>query len=262
MIKIDKGNYKTPAVLLNEGVAERNANSALYEGASAGFHLTNNSTRSKFEFSSDIYAHDTVKELLKHIQSHKCCFCEAKITHISYGDVEHFRPKAAYKQDENSNLEYPGYFWLAYEWSNLYLSCQICNGRNKLNYFPLEDNLNRANPLLRDIALEDPSFIDPGGNINPEDHISFHGAIPESSTAKGTITIKYLGLDREELNEDRLESLARLRALENIVEITADSIKAPEARKRFLDLLETCVSEWSEYSSMFKCNFKTHLAKI
>lgn len=53
------------------------------------------------DFDGDIYGDKSVKEILKTMQYDKCCFCESKITHIDYGDVEHFRPKAAYKQNKN-----------------------------------------------------------------------------------------------------------------------------------------------------------------
>src|SRR5687768_2476393 len=98
MIRINKTKYPPPPVLLKEGALECNAYIASYTSASPGYHLADHSARTKFDFSSAIYAHDSVKELLKHIQDHKCCFCEAKVSHISHGDIEHFRPKAAFRQ--------------------------------------------------------------------------------------------------------------------------------------------------------------------
>ena len=58
-------------------------------------------------------------------------FCESKVSHIAYGDVEHFRPKAGYRQRPEDPLVQPGYYWLAYEWSNLLFCCQLCNQRFK-----------------------------------------------------------------------------------------------------------------------------------
>jgi Transposase, Mutator family len=67
---------------------------------------------------------------------------------LSYGDVEHFRPKGGVRQDEKDKLLPVDYFWLAYEWSNLFLACQICNQRFKKNLFPLEDKNKRAKSHL------------------------------------------------------------------------------------------------------------------
>ena len=78
-------------------------------------------------------------------QHGKCFLCESKITHISFGDVEHFRPKGGSRQttDEKA-MKVPGYFWLAYAWQNLFLACQLCNQRYKKNLFPLENPDERA----------------------------------------------------------------------------------------------------------------------
>ena len=93
---------------------------------------------SDFDFDSSIYGAKSVKNKLKLAQNHKCGFCEAKLDHIAYGDVEHFRPKAGYRQKGNDPLQKPGYYWLAYEWDNLLFSCQICNQRYKKNLFPIK----------------------------------------------------------------------------------------------------------------------------
>ncbi|ALL05630.1 hypothetical protein AQ505_09065 [Pedobacter sp. PACM 27299] len=262
MIKISKAGFEIPKVLVEDGLLLRDEYVLMYTNSPGGFHLDDDKIRTKFSFCSKIYGHEDVKDLLKHVQNDKCCFCEAKISHIAYGDVEHFRPKAAYKNGENSDYVYPGYYWLCYDWGNLYFSCQICNQRFKGNYFPISDSGIRACSIVRDISFEDPLFLDPGGTDDPEHHIYFDGAIPGSNTVKGKTTIKYLGLDREELNEDRLTSLERLRCLERIVWLTADSMNAVVARRAFLDQLETCVSNWSEYSSMFKSNFSKYLKEI
>src|SRR5665213_604905 len=95
------------------------------------------------DFDRKIYGHVEVKEALKSIQDYKCCFCESKISHISPGDVEHFRPKAGWVQNDE-RLNKPGYYWLAYNWDNLLLSCEICHKRNKKNYFPLLTDSPRA----------------------------------------------------------------------------------------------------------------------
>ena len=128
-----------------------------------------------FKFDAAIYGHTEVKgDLIKH-QHNKCCFCESKIGHISYGDVEHFRPKAGWVQDAE-NINQPGYYWLAYDWDNLLLSCQLCNQRHKKNYFPLSNNDNRA-IATQNIVVEQPLFIHPA-NDNPEDFIYFKEEIP------------------------------------------------------------------------------------
>ena len=81
----------------------------------------------KLPIDAKIYGHPQVKDQLKAEQHDKCCFCEADFTANGYGDVEHFRPKGGYQQTEKGKISKPGYYWLAYEWQNLFFSCQICN---------------------------------------------------------------------------------------------------------------------------------------
>jgi hypothetical protein len=72
-----------------------------------------------FKFNSKIYGSRTVKNALRKAQHEKCALCESKVSHIAYGDVEHFRPKAGYRQKPGDRLVQPGYYRLAYEWANL-----------------------------------------------------------------------------------------------------------------------------------------------
>ncbi len=122
MIHIERA-YPTPATLT----------SARAETARRELAQQVEADPSKLTIKSDIYAAPDVKQTLKDMQHGKCCFCESKITHIAYGDVEHFRPKKAVLQD--GQLERPGYYWLAYTWENLLFSCELCNRREKGAWF-------------------------------------------------------------------------------------------------------------------------------
>ena len=125
MVRIDKSGTPVPEILApGEEGHQKTEN----------MKLDYDNGKSTFSFSSRIYGHKTVKETLKNLQYHKCCFCEAKITHISHGDVEHFRPKGGFQTSLNERLTKPGYYWLAYDFSNLFLACQICNQSYKKNY--------------------------------------------------------------------------------------------------------------------------------
>lgn len=74
------------------------------------------------------YGHPRVKDELVKMFHGKCAYCESKITVVTYGAIEHFRPKS----------EYPD---LTFEWSNLLLSCDVCNdGSHKGTNFPLDVN--------------------------------------------------------------------------------------------------------------------------
>jgi uncharacterized protein (TIGR02646 family) len=175
-----------PDVLLDRGAA---ATRALCEAYDRGAVLP--------EFDADIYAHPTVKDALRAAQHRKCAFCESRFDHIGYGDVEHFRPKAGYKQRDADQLRQPGYYWLAYAWENLFYSCQLCNQRFKRNLFPLRDGRRRAHPRTRTIVREEPLLIDPS-RLDPSEYIGFREemAFAVNGCREGETTIQVLGLNR------------------------------------------------------------------
>ncbi|MDQ5929799.1 MAG: hypothetical protein QG594_1580 [Bacteroidota bacterium] len=135
------------------------------------------------------YNHSDVKTSLKKMFKNKCAFCESRITHIDYGQIEHFKPKSKYPN-------------LCFDWENFLLSCSICNGKsNKGDKFPLEN--------------EDGPFINPVDE-NPDDFLKFEFdkitqtflIFPKNN--RGFTTIKELGLDRDDLIENRTIELSKI----------------------------------------------------
>jgi uncharacterized protein (TIGR02646 family) len=182
------------------------------------------------------------------MQHGKCAFCESKVAHISYGDVEHFRPKAAYRQSETAKLKKPGYFWLAYSWDNLFFTCELCNRRHKANLFPLTRESGRAHLHNDDVTAESPMFINPAEE-DPEALIAFDEAgVPYaiSNDERANITIKSLGLDRPELNIRRLEHLEILKDLRDLIVVCAGTPKAMLAERN----LRRRLSDSAEFAAM------------
>lgn len=95
-----------------------------------------------------------VRDKLNEYYYHKCAYCE---TRGGKADIEHYRPKKNVK--ENTNHE-GGYYWLAYEWSNLLPSCKDCNR---------EGGKNAMFPILGTYVVA-PTFLT-NGNLNPQDFL-------------------------------------------------------------------------------------------
>lgn len=250
MIQLKKKHtVPAPPILVNKGMAETAILCAQYAAGKVNF-----------KFDNEIYGHPDVKTLLRTVQDGKCCFCEAKIEHISYGDVEHYRPKAGWVQEEEK-LNWPGYYWLAYDWDNLFLSCEICNQRHKKNFFPLSDNAKRALSHEQEIKEESPVFIKPDIE-DPEKFIEFKEEIPFSKgdSPRGTQTIKKLGLDREALNERRREKLGLIRDIYNLAKDTP--VTTPEIKQKAVNLIKKRALEFTadtaEYAAMFRAFFKSN----
>ncbi len=166
----------------------------------------------KLQFRRDRYAGARVP--LLRAQHGKCAFCESKIEHVMTGDVEHFRPKAGVRQAPGDALERPGYYWLAYRWTNLLVACQQCNQREKGNLFPLTEPARRARSPEGDLTAEGPLFVDPSAE-DPSKFIGWRGevAFPVGGGERGRTTTEALGLNRLPLLARRRDRLECLRAL-------------------------------------------------
>lgn len=211
MIKIDKGN--SPAGLVTNGTALTNANIVLYNGNINGY----SSGVSTFTFTA-AYKSDEVKQALITCQNNKCCFSEAKFTG-DYPDVEHFRPKGRVDEYYSDNRLYPGYYWLAYKWENLFLSKTRPNTSQKRNFFPLYTEGNRNRNHLG-TNIEEPILIDPGLE-NPRDFIKFHNDEPVGvdHNGRGKFNIDFFDLRHSEFEEARRTKLGLLKGLKESVDL-------------------------------------------
>ena len=241
MITVNKPKL-APKILRTTGKKKTQANCTSYTRNARSY----DSGQKKFDFDSNVYAHKTVKDALRKAQHGKCCFCESKVTHISYGDVEHFRPKAGVRQKSGDALERPGYYWLAYEWSNLFLSCQLCNQRYKENLFPLKKPANRAKSHDDNVGTEKPMFMDPTEEVGK--YISFREEVifAVGDNPRGKVTIRALGLDRGELNDMRRDWYDKLELIYKLANLTHPVPASAKAKK----LIAKSVRSSSQYFSM------------
>jgi hypothetical protein len=104
---------------------------------------------------NDLY--QALKNCLKEYFHGKCAYCESDFEAVSWGDVEHYRPKR-----KVTGAIHPGYYWLAYEPSNLMPSCERCNRADgKLNKFPIAATGKRALAEGDDLGAEAPLLLNP-----------------------------------------------------------------------------------------------------
>ncbi len=156
----------------------------------------------------------------------KCAYCETKLT--EGWNVDHHRPKKRVKE----RPDHPGYYWLAYEWTNLYPACNGCNqhlrdrphwdanqqndrAAGKADQFPLDDERHRAMSPTDDIARELPYVLDPCDD-EPQLYLTFDiqgNVLAIDDDVFGETTIDVCHLDRYRL------SLARAKVIETVVEM-------------------------------------------
>ena len=207
MIHLDKP-IKAPLGLLSRGNTATQTDCEAYIGNRAAY----DSGKLKFNIIGSIYGSAKVRNALKTLQHDKCCYCESKLSATSAGRIDHFRPKSAVRQDKRSKRLYPGYFWLAYRWSNLVLACERCNLK-KSDYFPLEEPGQRVRNHLESLDMETPLLLNPYVETEPSLHLTFDGSACDPRTERGRVTITVLGLNRPGLQEERQRVLDLLTSL-------------------------------------------------
>jgi uncharacterized protein (TIGR02646 family) len=214
----------------------------------------------RFKFDDSLYGAKEVKEALRQAQHGKCAFCESMVAHIAHGDVEHFRPKAGFVQREGGALTRPGYYWLVYEWTNLFFACQLCNQRFKKNLFPLRNPAQRALSHRDDLRKEKPLLLDPSA-VDPAKYLGFREefAYPIRNSKVGQITIAVLGLNRVELADMRRQFLRPIKRLITTRNLLADRLAADgpdsqlEAELVLLDAeLQASTEDTAQFAAMVR----------
>ncbi len=185
--------------------------------------------KKKLENALNKYGQENIKKALVEMFCGKCAYCEAKITHIDYGDIEHFRPKDMYPL-------------LAVEWENLLFACGVCNGAEfKGTKFPL----NNANePLLLNPCVDEPN-----------EHLEFefdemtYLAIVVAKSGKGTNSIETYGLNRNRTQDDLLQH--RSLFIKKLI-ILANCYNSDRDCQELLDRACINMSEYSAFAKMVR----------
>ena len=114
---------------------------------------TNHTARCKYLKDHAIWR--DFKEILIKYYGHICWYSECALTG-SYGDVDHFRPKNRSTKANGECILPDGYWWLAYDYLNYRLSCEVCNRPSgeggKKDIFPLKQDVSPSEPFAENEA--------------------------------------------------------------------------------------------------------------
>ena len=172
----------------------------------------------------------------------KCAYCETKIYSGMHGDVEHFRPKGGVTDQAGKPImlgdeEHPGYYWLAYDWTNMLPACQLCNqpstrrsqGRliGKRDYFPVLGDVRAAAP--GEEADELPLLINPAWE-DPAPHFELdETGVLGAKTERGQACIDVFGLNARDLPNDRASVYQDTQRL--VMDLTYEAGKDANSRR-------------------------------
>ncbi len=240
MIKIEKGPAPQELIIKEAELVKKMI--GLYDVDKANYE----SAKEKFEFTQD-YKMDAVKTALIQCQNNKCCFSESKFTR-DYPNVEHFRPKGKIDPYPKGKSEYPGYYWLAYNWDNLFLCKSAINSSDKRNYFPLMNGSPRNRNHSQN-EIEIPFLIDVNKE-NPRDFIRFHNEEPFGIDERGKFNVTFFQLRHHELDEARRTRFKLLMLIKDAVDIGIKyGIDKNEFEEQINELRKSMNPE-EEFSSM------------
>jgi len=214
--------------------------------------------RAQHHFAFTFYKHPEVREALEALFHAKCAFCETNYSAVSPMDVENFRPKGG-AIGKDGKLSPDHYWWLAYEWFNLYPACAECN-RSKGSRFPVDGERAPIGASEEEVRKEKALLLDPCVDY-PEAELVFadDGKIA-SNTIRGRRTIETFNLNRSALVERRRIQAASLRVVWGgvIDRISRRKIKNQDLdrevkllqeylspRCEFLALTRSCLQQWS-----------------
>ena len=168
------------------------------------------------------YNHPTIKEALVAETHGKCAYCESKLRHVTFGDIEHVVPKSM-----NPTM------W--FSWPNLTLACDVCNTKKS------------------DALIDHETFIDPYV-VDPEGEFWHAGAMmyPRPGCDAAALTERLLELNRAELLERRTERMNGLmKMLDGLERCTnadlkdilwEDFCRETEARREYAALSRSIVA--------------------
>jgi hypothetical protein len=145
------------------------------------------------------------------------------------------------------------YWWLAFAWDNLYLTCPPCN-KHRGPRFPVKgpritgpgDDPNRENCLLLDPCRDDPAEhlrFDASGRVRP-------------LSKRGDVTINLVALNRSELVARRIQTI---KMVESVWEEAM--LARPRVPREIVKRLNELTSKDAEFSAWASQMLTTHLRR-
>jgi len=191
-------------------------------------------------------------EYLAPISFDKCWYCECSETRSDMA-VDHYRPKNKVEED----ADHPGYWWLAFDWSNYRYSCTFCNSFRKKHTstpggkqcrFPLSCVSDRASKRAHSCDIEVPCLLDPFVRTDAKllTFLTNGKPVPASLDKskdhdRASVSIEVYHLDEKKINKDRQRLYQKIRRL-------VESISQNEDENLKAELLSLAKSN-AEYSS-------------
>ncbi len=243
MISVDRFMAEKPESL-NSGLALREKDRA------EKFFLSGKDY-GRFRFEERVYTDKSVHEELVHLFNGKCAFSDSLIENPDLHNITHYRPPS-HSISSDGKLSREHYWWLAYEWDNIYLASGICS-RAKGSRFEVESERAPVQTGLEFIHIEKPLLLDPCKD-NPEEHFVYDSkGFVSSDSNRGRVSIETYNLNDISFVEQRRIAFQRL--LDTWSDFLADDQNSEglqsllSAASPFLAMKRQFIKQWSERDS-------------
>lgn len=197
MISVDRNRVKLPPQVQAQLLNGRNAAKQFYHDSAVN-------AQSRYLPDEKILL--ATLDALTSLFFSKCAFCETAIRQPHIRNIVHFRPPSN-ARDFKGVFSPEHYWWLIYEWRNLYLACARCN-QSQGTLFPVEAHRAMPNASYGRLVAERPLLIDPCID-EPSRYLRFseEGKLnfvsEQREIDRGYATINIFDLNRKELLAER-----------------------------------------------------------
>jgi len=225
MIYIDRLTVEPPLILSSERVKRE------IERMNEFFSQTAKRKQSRYQFKDRYIQHKDTAIALAELFNGKCAYCESLLEKSQTIHTNRFRPKQ-FAMNLDGAVSKTHYWWLSYEWQNLYSSCSICDS-SKSTRFPVEGKRLVAQ---QSSSKEEAILIDP---CNEKDFEEIHFYPKEDGfmvelTKRGKITIDIFKLNRPNLIQARKEVVKEVQQMMEKAALLEDVGPAYEKIKKNL----------------------------
>jgi len=242
MIKVEKNFDDIPNILTpnpSRGVSREAAfKQSIYKGEYTGENL---------------YKVKSVQKILNSIYNLKCAYCEQKLLDAPK-HIEHYRPKKKY-------------YWLAFSWDNLLLSCSSCNTSKGSRFLIQNAEIIHTFEVFKDIhnLSDDYNLRESPMIINPEKDDVLNDIIFDKSGKIDSFNMRVLHtineackLNRDELVEKRFTIINDLyKSIKNYELIFDGNSKSEkkEAVKYFIPIINTFIDECKKENEFYALRY-------
>ncbi|GEQ86444.1 hypothetical protein ULMS_19520 [Patiriisocius marinistellae] len=212
------------------------------------FYTKKNIKQSRYRINSRLIESQLLIEKLVKLFHGKCAYCECEIFEKFFKTAHHRPTENAMNLDGKVSKE--SYWWLTYEWNNLYLLCEQCSSMKKTR-FPVA---GKRVSYLGNVPQEKALLIDPCKKKDFDDkHFQlFKNGEILGITERGKITIEILNLNNENRKQERARKILEMAGAISMARGAANQNDINNAKRELNKLLNSEVAFLSYSIAAFK----------